>query len=304
MLNKLWFTYLLAFIAMSFWGFSFVWVKIAYEYLTPFTLLLLRLSISTALLSVVLHFCKKEKLQKGDLVWFILLALFEPFCYFMGESFGMLYVSATLASLIISTIPLLTPVFSYFWLKEKVSLLSLVGIVISFIGVSLIILDDWNIQASLKGVLLMFVAVLGGTNYAVVLKKVAHKYSALFVVRTQNLLGMIYFLPFFLFYDLSKFHTIVPDFRLVWTIICLSVFASTVAFLLFTVVIQRIGVNRTNVFTNLIPIITAVTSYFVLGEGFSIEKIVGMVVVLAGLFLAQSKSLRIFVGLFRTKREK
>jgi drug/metabolite transporter (DMT)-like permease len=49
------------------------------------------------------------------------------------------------------------------------------------------------------------------------------------------------------------------------------------------------GVNRTNVFSNLIPVFTGVFSYFILGELFTLQKIIGMAVVVFGLYLSQVK---------------
>ena len=67
----------------------------------------------------------------------------------------------------------------------------------------------------------------------------------------------------------------------------LAVFASTFAFLLFVYSIQRIGMARTNVFVNLIPVFTAVLSFIILKERFGALKIVGIAVVVAGLVFSQ-----------------
>jgi drug/metabolite transporter (DMT)-like permease len=97
-------------LAMFFWGLSFIWYKQAYPQFTPIAVVLLRLVISSILLVLVSGALKKIHLpKKSDIKYFFLLALFEPFLYFIGESFGMRYVSSTLASVIIAIIPQISP---------------------------------------------------------------------------------------------------------------------------------------------------------------------------------------------------
>jgi len=82
--------YIAAVLAMLFWGYSFVWYKIAYLYYKPITVVFLRLIISSLLLMAYIKLSGKvERIEKKDLLLFILMAFCEPFCYFLGESFGM-----------------------------------------------------------------------------------------------------------------------------------------------------------------------------------------------------------------------
>jgi len=67
------------------------------------------------------------------------------------------------------------------------------------------------------------------------------------------------------------------------------VFSSTLAFVFFTHSIRSLGVNRSNSFINLIPVFVAILSFFILKEELGLQKIAGIVVVVAGLFLAQLK---------------
>jgi drug/metabolite transporter (DMT)-like permease len=56
---------------------------------------------------------------------------------------------------------------------------------------------------------------------------------------------------------------------------------------LFTSAIRELGASKANVFTNLVPVVAAITSFFVLKEAMPVMKIVGILVVLAGLLLTQ-----------------
>jgi drug/metabolite transporter (DMT)-like permease len=231
---------------------------------------------------------REQKIEKVDYGKFLLLALFEPFLYFMGESFGLTLVSSTVAAVIVSTIPVISPMFAYFFVKEKISLMNFIGLIISFSGIMLMVFNrDFTFDASPLGVLLEFCAVMAAIFYSVAIKKLTHKYSAFTIIKVQNMLGAIYFLPLFLIFDFNRFISIKPDLELIYSLLMLAVFASSAAFILYIPVIRELGVIKANIFTNFIPVFTAITSYFVLSEAFDMGKILGMTVVIAGVVVSQ-----------------
>jgi drug/metabolite transporter (DMT)-like permease len=75
----------------------------------------------------------------------------------------------------------------------------------------------------------------------------------------------------------------------VGAILQLTVFASSLAFIFFTYGITHIGVSRANVFTNTIPVFTAVFAWWLLDEPLTANKWAGISIVILGLFVAQFK---------------
>jgi len=276
---------------MFFWAISYIWIKIIYNYYSPITTVFLRLSIAALILCVLDFFIKKsEKVEKKDLKAFMLMAFFEPFCYFIGESFGLKFVSPTVTSIMVSTIPVVTPFFALFILKEKISPMNVAGLFISFAGLFILVTNgSFSLEASPIGLLLLSFAVVSAVGYSIMVKKLSHKYSNFTIIKEQNRYAAIYFLPLFLFFDLNSFFGVEPTFELVSSVLKLAIFPSIIAFFLFIHVIREIGASKANVFANLIPIFTAFLSYFLLGEVFTPRKVVGMTIVIAGLFLSQLK---------------
>ncbi len=281
--------YAAAILPMIFWGLSFVWTKIVFTSYGPVTTLTLRLIISTIVLSLfILVTGKRERIQRSDLKIFILLAFLEPFCYFIGESFGLKLVSATLAAVIITTIPLVTPVFAWFLLKERLTWINVLGLVISFFGVVVIVVGrDFQLTASPAGLLLLGFAVLSAVGYGLLVKKVAGRYSSLTIVNVQNFIGILFFLPVFFLTEFHGFISARPGLDVIQALMALAVLCSAVAFVLMTIAIREIGISRFNVFTNIIPVITALFAWMVLGESLHARKLVGIAIVIAGLFLSQ-----------------
>ena len=131
-------------IAMVFWGLSFIWSTQVFNYLNPTTTIFFRLIISCIFLGSIL-FLKglNEPRDKGLRVWqsiycsfskvkenlklFALAALFEPFLYFIFESYGLLNSAPVVSSAIIATIPLFTPIAAFFFLNERLSYIQIIG---------------------------------------------------------------------------------------------------------------------------------------------------------------------------------
>ncbi|MBA4410294.1 MAG: DMT family transporter [Bacteroidota bacterium] len=289
MKNKSWVPYGAVLLSMIFWSFSFVWVKVVYEAYGPLTTVLFRLIISTGLMLAFTILSRKlQKIQPGDLKLFLLLAFFEPFLYFMGESYGLKYVSSTVASVIVATIPLFTPFVAWYFYKEKLSRTNLFGLIITFLGVSLVVLDtSFNFTASPLGVSLEFLAVMGAIGYASVLKGMSHRYNTFTIITYQNLIGSVFFLPFWLGFEMEDFTQVPFHAEAFWAIIKLAIFASTFAFILFTYSIRNLGINKSNIFINIIPVCVAFLAWFILGDQLNFHQMIGIAIVISGLFLAQ-----------------
>jgi drug/metabolite transporter (DMT)-like permease len=275
--------------SMLFWSFSFVWIKVAYLAYQPLTVVLLRLCFSVVLILIFALIIRRLQIpSRKDAGIFVLLAFFEPFLYFMGESYGLTYVSSTVAAVIVATIPLVSPIIAWYFFKEKLSIMNLIGLFVSFLGVSIVVMNpDLSFSASPKGVILEFFAVIAAVAYSSVLRKLAFRYNTFTIIAFQNLIGIVLFLPFWLVFEFRGFVATPFHPQAFRAILLLSFFASSLAFILFTYSIRHLGINRSNTFVNLIPVFVAVIAFFVLGDRITIQKIVGISVVIAGLFLAQ-----------------
>ena len=281
--------YIYIVLAMIFWSFSFIWTRVAIQSFHPMTLITLRLILASALLFVAMKLGGKfQKLRRQDFKWFILLAFFAPFLYYVGETFGLTMVESTLAAVIITTIPLFAPVLAFIVLGERINWATIVGILISLVGVFFVIYEpNGGFKANPWGVALMFMAVFSAICYATILKKIPSYYNNMSVIFYQSLLGLICFIPTFLLTDLSTIQTLTVSSESLCALLMLAVFASVVAFVLFAGVVREIGVARTNVFVNLIPVFTAILAWFILNERLTFYKWAGILVVVSGLFLSQ-----------------
>lgn len=276
-------------LSMIFWGFSFIWFKIANRTFQPITIVFLRLLFSVFLLTLYLILAKGfQKIRKGDRRLFFTLALFEPFLYFIGESFGLTYVSATVCSVLISIIPVFATIGAWLLFREKLRVVNYAGIVLSFIGVLVFLLNrDGSISYNIKGLALLMMAVLSAVGYNLTLSRLVGKYSPVYIVNVQNVIGAVLFLPFFMITDFSTFIHSSYTPALFLPVLALAAFASCSAFILFAYSVSKIGILKANVFTNFIPLFTALFSFFIMSERLTFQNILGMLVVIAGILMAQ-----------------
>jgi len=274
---------------MIFWSFSFIWFKIANETYEPLTIVFIRLVIAVILVSFYLWLTKGfMKIKKEDRKLFLLLAVLEPFLYFLGESYGLTYVSATVGSVIISTIPVIATLGAWLIFRERLKVINYAGIILSFIGVVIFLINrDGSLSFNLRGLALLFLAVFSAVGYNLTLSRLVGTYSPVFIVLVQNIIGAVLFLPVFLITGLGNFLNTPFVFESFLPILELSVFASCGAFILFAYSVRYMGITRANVFTNFIPVFTAVFAFVLLGDKLSVQNIAGMLVVIAGIFMSQ-----------------
>jgi len=277
------------FLAMLFWAFSFIWFKIANKTFQPITIVFLRLIIAIIILTTYLLIKKKfEKIRKEDRKMFLMLATFEPFLYFLGESFGLTYVSATVGSVLISTIPVVATIGAWLIFRERLKIINYIGIIVSFAGVVIFVMNkDGALIFNMKGLALLMLAVFSATGYNLTLSRLVGRYEPVFIVNVQNIMGAILFLPVFIIFNLKTFLNTPFTPGALTPVIELAVFASCGAFILFAYSVRNLGITRANVFTNFIPIFTAFFSFLILGDKLTIQNIAGMMIVIAGLIMSQ-----------------
>lgn len=288
------FTHVAGVVAMIIWGLSFIWSTQVYENLNPTATIFLRLVVATIFFTAILFtFRLNEKIKKEHLGLFALAALFEPFLYFIFEGYGLKNTSPIIGSAIVAMIPLVTPIGAAIFLKERLTPMNIVGLIVSFLGVVTMLLNkNMVFTASPKGILFLSGAVIVAVGYSISLIKLTRLYKPLTITWMQNIIGMIYFIPLVLVmehFEPSNFGNVK---EYIVPVICLGVFCSAIAYALWAFAYSKLGASKANVYNNLIPVFTAIFSYFIIHESLTPQKVIGIVLVVFGLVLSQLKDLR------------
>ena len=301
---KKWLPYIAVIAAMLIWAGSGIAVKAALTALSPLMLVLTRFTIGVLLMLAVgllanqttasNSILRLQTLDKQDIWMFVLGGIFQPFLYFILETYSYkLFATPTIAEAFLSTNPLIAPIFAFLFLRENVTVWNIVGILVSTAGMVLLVLAGSGSFAlgSYWAIPLALVTVCMAAAYSIILKKIPEKYSSLTIVFWVQLFGLI------LFYLLAAGKALVYS-DAQWIIgeitpaaisgvAYLAALSSVAAFVLFCYSVRYMGVTRANIFNNIRPVFTALLMLCIFGEHLPVWKWVGIGIIVLGLFLCQ-----------------
>jgi drug/metabolite transporter (DMT)-like permease len=291
---------------MLIWAGAGIAVKQALLLVSPLTLIVLRFSLAVLLMLIIgLMFRNNpiiglQRVERQHLPIFLLGGLLQPFLYFIFETYTyQSFTSPTIAEALLSTQPILAPIFAFILLREQVTRYNIIGILISTAGMLLLLLtgaDNFTL-GNPWGVLLAILTVSCSVGYSVVLRRIPTHYSSLTIVFYVQTISLILFYllwgggqiihptSIFNIEDLCPQNTA----KAVLSIVYLAVFASVTAFILFCFTVRYIGVTRANIFNNVRPVFTAVLMFIIFSEQLPISKWIGIVVIIIGLFISQKQ---------------
>ena len=176
---------------MLIWAGAGIAVKEALLVFTPLTVIVLRFSLAVFLMLFIgLVFRNNniiglQRVKKTDIPLFLLGGLFQPFLYFIFETYTyQSFASPTIAEAMLSMQPVLAPIFAFVLLREQVTRNNIIGILLSTIGVLILLLvgaENFALGSS-WGILLAFLTVSMSVSYSIVLRRIPAHYSPLSIV--------------------------------------------------------------------------------------------------------------------------
>ena len=295
-------------VAMLIWSVSGIAIKHALAVLPPFTMIVLRF-VPSVLLMLVIGLVRRDhslfclqRMEVKDLPLFLIAGFCQPFLYYLLETFTYDALnSPTIAETLLSTSPLLSPLFAAVLLRERVTKYNIYGILISTAGVFALSLAGSTNYAigNYWGILLAFAAVSAAVIDSVMMRKAPMKYSSLSFVFYTQLISLFFFLPIWFWREgpsalmaLDWYQSATFGSELNTALLCVSyltVFASVTAFILFCFALRKVGVTQANAFNNIRPMFTALWMFLFFGEHLPAAKWVGMILIILGLFVCQKK---------------
>lgn len=268
------------------WGLSFLSIKVTVEVLPPMTLALIRFLMASVLLIIVLRWREpKTRLSKKDYPLMILAGVIGVTAYFYFENTGVKLTTASTASIIIATIPIVTLLADSLFCGNRLSKKKLGSVLLSLIGVYLVVgtnLNELMTSGQGKGYFMMLGASISWVVYTLVTRPLGERYSQLAVVCYQTVFGTIALFPFAL---LEKTEWNLVSGTILWNVAFLGVFCSALGYYLYIYTIYNLGVNVTTLCINLIPVVTVIASYFLLKELINIQQVAGGALVLTAVYL-------------------
>lgn len=273
---------ILATVSMA-WGTSYIFMKLGVDTIPPLTMVALRCGIAFILLAAI--FFKKivrtdtQTLKYGAIVGALLCGIF------IGLVYGVKYTTASTAGFLTSTTVVLVPVLQIFITRKLPSKNIIYGIMIVLVGLGLLsIKDDFSI--SIGSIFCLTAALL----YAIHIIVTNH-----FVKKVDALQLAIFQLGFAALYaaiGTFVFETpVLPNGMIDWiAILGLAFICSAYGFVMQPIAQKYTTPESVGFLFSLEPVFTAIFAFIFLQEIIMIQEYMGALLILAGVFLANSKS--------------
>ena len=225
-----------------------------------------------------------QNLAKLTVLSFLAMVVYQCLSYTAGHT-----TTATNMSIINAFIPIFTIFVSLMVLGERPTIYGIIGSVISITGLFYLI-GRGSFTGLFQGGFhfgdgLMIIAVIAYALYGVLLRHWKLPISLGVSLFVQTALGLLMHIPLLCFLGLQMI-----DASNAFPVFYAALLPSIVAPFMWMKAMQTLGPNRSSMFTNFGPIITAVIAYIYLNEQWMYYHTIGTVMAIIGVVLAQKKA--------------
>jgi DME family drug/metabolite transporter len=261
---------------------------LAFSYsISPTTLIALRLTVSSSTLLIILAVFRRGflRFRKTDVAVFLLFALFGVALQRISYFYAIDLTTPTVAAMLFYTYPVFVIIVaSLFQKRERITVLQVCAIGLTFLGVSLVvrIYDFSQLKLSLGGIVFGFLSSILFAVYFLMTGKLRTTYSNLTITLFGDGISALALLPIIIngVSQISQFPT-----QLWLIILAIGWVPSLLAYLLFSYALKYVKASRGTLLNVLEPIATAFLSTAFIGETFESLQIVGTAIALTGVLL-------------------
>ena len=277
---------LLAFAIVCIWGTTFVSSKVLINSgLRPIDVFFYRFLLAYICIWTITPrklFCDNPK----DELLTAALGVTGGSAYFLAENTALQISTVTNVSLIVCTTPILTALLLGIANRdERMNRRQAIGSVVAFVGMVLVVLNGkFALKLSPVGDLLAFAAAWSWAFYSLITKRLAAKYNNLFIIRKVFFYGLLTLLPVLAFSGLQTDATIIRQ-PVVWlNLLFLGLVASLACYVLWNIVIKRIGVVKASNYLYFNPVVAIVMAALVISERITPFAMLGTAMILIGMY--------------------
>jgi len=270
------------------WSSSFVIVKIGLETLGPLTIAGLRYSLGALVLLPLFLFNRPERKPISGNLWLRLIFIgISSYTIGNGALFwGLKYIPATTGSFLMGLIPLLVMIGGTLFLKEIPTRWQALGVFISLAG-SLIYFSGGLQPGEPLGIAILALGLLGFMTFSLLGRSIARDRSLDTLVLTTIPLiigGLVTICLALIVEGIPRF---TPNSLRV--IIWLALINTSLGYLIYNHALRELTALEINMLMILTPLFTAFISWIMLGERLDLWQGIGLVVMIVGVFLVQSR---------------
>ena len=270
---------LMVFLVML-WGFDYVVAKFGMYDLTPTCLLFMRISIGAIVLGIVKLVRRDRSLiRKKDIPLLIACSIFGEILYFECEFNAMTYLPVSLLTILLAFVPAISVVIERVVFKRKANGKIIIGILFCIVGIVFVIGADFSIlfEGRLIGYLIAFGAVICWNIFNFLTAEL-EEYDSISLAFMQLFCAGLILAPFAL-------HSIPSmgqwDTTLVIIVLYMGIVNAALGFVIYVYAIKVIGPTPAAVYSDFMPVTSAICGVIFLRETITPLQIVGGIIVVA-----------------------
>lgn len=287
------------------YGLNYVIAKgIMPDYLQPRAIIFMR-ALGTMLIFWILGFiAPRERVGRRDMVRLAICSLFGVALNQILFFEGLNLTTPINAAIIITVIPIMVLVFSYWILHERITRLKSAGILLGATGAVMIILAAGTIDlrsSTFLGNILIFINASSYAAYIVLIKPVAEKYHPFTIMKWIFLFGFLLITPVSLHVFAASDFTSVPV--KIWFSVAYVVIASTgLAYLLNNYSLRTVRASVNGIYIYMQPLIASVVAVIIGQDRITATKIISSLLILIGVYFVSKPTRMTSLNNFNNRR--
>ena len=255
--------------AVLLWGGSFIAMRVSLAVLPPGLVVWLRMAVSMLLLIPLYRLFLTGQYKRGDWRFLLPMVLFQPCLYFLFEASALTMTTASQAGIVSAVVPIITAIGALLFLGEAMSRRQWIALGLSLAGVVGLTLasaaaPDSRAANPVLGNMLELLAMFAAAGNFLIVRHLANRYNTWTLTAYQGVAGFLFFLP-----AARHLATVPPSAwsgPVVISILFLGLFVTFGAFGLYNYGLGKVTAARASIFINLIPVVTAILGWSMLGE--------------------------------------
>ena len=273
-------------------GFTFMFSKVALDYVRPIGLIAYRFLIAIIVLEILRWFKVIHiRFEKKHFKHLFLVALFQPILYFIFETFGIRLTTSGEAGMMIALIPIFVTILSSVILKEAPKKIQIFFILLSVSGVLFIQImkSSSGLDVNLWGLLLLLGAVISAALFNIASRnasKTLKPYELTYFMMLGGALvfNTLYIIQLSIESRLGDYFTNLSHLELVVPILYLGVIASIGGFFLVNFALSKVPAHVSSIYANLSTIVAIIAGAWLLNEKLYYYHFIGAFMIIIGVY--------------------
>ena len=254
---------------------------------SPYALTFFRIAGAAILFWAASFFVKQQKVPMKDVVKLFFASIFALVINQIPFIVGLSMTSPIDASIVVAMLPIVTMVLATLILKEKITLMKIIGILVGGAGALMLVLNDAIVptgQGNFIGNLLVFVGVISFSLYLTMFKELISKYSPFTIMKWMFLFGAVLSYPF------CHSALVSTDFFNLGTsaylkIAYIVVIATFLSYSLIAVAQKVLSPTTFSMYNYVQPVVASLVAVFIGIDSFGIQKFICALLVFSGVYI-------------------